>query len=188
MRKLGITLLAMALALVVAVMVAPNLTLAVDGGHKGIANDGKECSGCHAPHNTSGARPLFDQAFTGESYTTYPETENHTPGDPGDFSKACLSCHDGTDLIADTNSTISDHDSAFVIGTNLRDDHPIGFEYTASGVDDLESIASVNLPFFSGNNMECGTCHDPHDNSNNPYLRLTYGTDATLCDECHLNH
>ncbi|ABB30800.1 cytochrome c family protein [Geobacter metallireducens RCH3] len=58
-------------------------------------------------------------------------------------------------------------------GTNLMDDHPISFSYTAaynekvgsgsSAINPIATPLSKGLRFFGSNNrMECSTCHDPH--------------------------
>ncbi len=81
-------------------------------------------------------------------------------------------------------------------GTNLTDDHPIGFNYgavQAANPTKLNVVAGASpVKFFSGR-MECSTCHDPHVNYNvqgggdttlKPFLVMNNAGSA-LCLTCH---
>ena len=86
------------------------------------------------------------------------------------------------------------------LGTNLTDDHPIGFSYTAAQTETparLNSIALIkgnvntsNIKFFGATNkVECTSCHDPHiDNMayplQTPFLVMSNGG-SKLCLACH---
>ena len=75
------------------------------------------------------------------------------------------------------------------LGTDLRDDHPISFRFDASlhaANDQLVNPAGVMLPMHD-EMMRCGTCHDPHDNSLQPFLRLP-SENGELCIACHDLH
>jgi len=73
--------------------------------------------------------------------------------------------------IRDANGKIPSSEAA-LNGTNLTDDHPIGFSYTAARAEgnkanDLRSIADARdngLRFFGTNSdrVECSSCHNPH--------------------------
>lgn len=85
----------------------------------------------------------------------------------------------------------------------LRDEHPINFTYDAALAAKSVSLvvpttdASLGgtrtgfqpttghfLPLFDGQ-MQCATCHDPHDNSSyRPFLRAST-TGSALCLACH---
>lgn len=83
---------------------------------------------------------------------------------------------------------------------DLRNDHPISFDYTDSlaGADGgLQTRASIPAAFRffpnpSGNSdsLECSTCHDPHNYGSDvdrtqPFLVMTV-RDSALCTACHL--
>jgi predicted CXXCH cytochrome family protein len=132
---------------------------------------------------------------------------------PGGISALCLSCHDGTvavnnlynppnDLGADpTMGSGTELNASFQIdpnrpaytGTDLSDDHPVSFAYdgTLAGDDgNLETPASTDwvdagqtVPLFAGN-LECASCHDPHDDTVEPFLVKSNGASA-LCKTCH---
>jgi len=64
------------------------------------------------------------------------------------------------------------------IGSDLRNHHPIGITYDALKNPDLYPPKSgkVNgLPLYGRNSTQvgCASCHDPHDNSNRPFLRIS---------------
>ncbi|WP_029520625.1 cytochrome c3 family protein [Persephonella sp. IF05-L8] len=146
-------------------------------------------------------------------------TAGTTVGQPGDVSMACLSCHDGVNAINSiinmpgggfTNpqlvaftldggvSTIPTGtaatmptDSRGYIGTDLRNDHPVGVVYT-EGVASLRPTTEP-LPWDSNktiasllrnNKVECVSCHDPHKGENDAFLRAP-NTNSQLCTTCH---
>ncbi len=177
------------------------------------ATEGEVCVFCHIPHNAQPGKPLWNRTMPTSSYTmyssTYLERFNYpVPSDlgsansePGQLSRQCLSCHDGTVAIgsiyavrgtalgsaiavSDTNpdGTMKNTSSAF-IGTDLRKHHPVGFEYDSTktlsiGVDtktiELKGTPDSPVKLFasSGKNyVECSSCHDPHKN-NTKFLRV----------------
>jgi len=144
----------------------------------------------------------------------------------GAVSLLCLSCHDGTVGVNEYGNDTQDSRSrgsatgaaAFItaggsgnqyaIGLqgNLKNHHPIGFNYDLVAADDPE-IESADAAFFTNNygstpvrdhlyvnqgtglaqNMECATCHAVH-NKNNGGEKLLYVSDANsnFCLVCHL--
>ena len=86
------------------------------------------------------------------------------------------------------------------LGTNLTNDHPVGFNYadsyagrTANGGTALQTQAIATgsgAVFFTNgtlvNQMECASCHKVHDNAIDPFLRVTNAGSA-LCKACHTN-
>jgi predicted CXXCH cytochrome family protein len=118
---------------------------------------------------------------------------NATVGQPGAVSKLCMSCHDGTVAIGNFGTITSDNHlvtGKSLIGTNLSNDHPIGFTYDAAlvsadpGLVSPTTVVTAGLPLFSSK-MECSTCHGVHDNTNAPFLRKTNASSA-LCLTCHI--
>lgn len=85
------------------------------------------------------------------------------------------------------------------IGTDLRNDHPISLNYT-EGKAGLR-LKTTNLQVASGviwagattvgdllrgvtGTVECGSCHDPHEQTNATFLRASNASSA-LCIGCH---
>ncbi|NPA16106.1 MAG: cytochrome c3 family protein [Aquificae bacterium] len=124
------------------------------------------CVFCHTPHysnNSIGNAPLWNKPVsTSITFTVYgggSTLANTTVGQPGDASRACLSCHDGVSGVnvvinapgsgnINPSGVILDYRSSgtsslwrmpdsFAIGKNystratydLSDDHPVGLEY-----------------------------------------------------------
>jgi len=81
-------------------------------------------------------------------------------------------------------------------GVDLRNDHPIGFNYDTAQASDSGLRERTSLPAIlqqrlsiSGNQVECSTCHDPHltntsDTRNMFLVRPMEG--SQLCLDCHL--
>ena len=80
------------------------------------------------------------------------------------------------------------------LGSDLSNDHPVNFTYdaalaTADGglntpADPNNFVdAGAKFPLFGGK-MECGTCHDAHDNTNGTFL-VVPNSSSDLCTTCH---
>ncbi len=131
-----------------------------------------------------------------------------------DTSNLCMSCHDGTigvnNLVnppndINANPTMgSGHELDATgkiiasrptnMGNDLRNDHPVNFTYDAAlaaADGSLVTPASASyvdaghtVPLFGGK-LQCGSCHNAHDNTNVPFL--TKGNHASaLCKTCHV--
>ncbi len=158
------------------------------------------CLPCHTPHNAAMSQDgepnaLWNHAITDQTFEMYTTMAGHQGGQPEGPSKLCLSCHDGATAIDDfggndeyfNNVTIPD-DRPSNLGTDLRDDHPIGIEYPPpdlTGYNDASTFTGVKLVTINGvDRVECTSCHDPHDNSLGMFLRQTQ-TGSAICLECH---
>lgn len=160
------------------------------------------CAYCHTPHNastTNSTTPLWNHEDTVATYTMYssPSLDMTIAGSPAGVSLACLSCHDGTvaaDQLINFPSGVTGPDGVFFLGdslgTDLSNDHPISLTYNAT--QDPDFVAAVNsqvngLQLFggTGDQVECGTCHSVHDNTNEPFLRMSNAGSA-LCLACHV--
>lgn len=93
----------------------------------------------------------------------------------------CTACHSPGSVVGAGAPDFS----AFLIGTDLRNDHPVGIRFPATGpgIDfNVPGAAATGVRFFDTNgngrpdknevrmydagsgayNVECGSCHDPH--------------------------
>ena len=157
------------------------------------------CIFCHAPHNTRGVRPLWNRELPSASYNIYQSsTLDARPGQPTGASKLCLSCHDGTIALGSVLSRsdrIRMSGGEFIpaglanLGTDLSDDHPVSFYYSAGLVASDRQLASPQaLPeevrLDTSGQLQCTTCHDPHDNTFGDFLVM--GSEfGRLCRTCH---
>lgn len=124
----------------------------------------------------------------------------------------CLSCHDGSSMTStalvnppnntgaldwDTTAGASGEiNTTADLGTDLTNDHPIGFTYDAALIaadGELDSVVNITSdfgdnPFFGSGNDEmwCSSCHDVHGVAGaEAFLRISNAGSA-LCLACHL--
>ncbi len=157
------------------------------------------CIFCHAPHNTGGATPLWNRQFPVTSYSIYQSSTFDAPaGQPTGASKLCLSCHDGTIALGSVLSRAErirmaggDYIPAGLtnLGTNLSDDHPISFHYTAGlAASDGQLKSPHTLPqevkLDHDGQLQCTACHDAHYNSFRMFLTVS-DEFGGLCIACH---
>ncbi|MCU7927257.1 MAG: cytochrome C [Candidatus Thiodiazotropha sp. (ex Dulcina madagascariensis)] len=166
---------------------------------------GEICNVCHVPHNTDATAeaPLWNHAISSAVYTVYNSPTMDVTAEqpaPGGFSRLCLSCHDGTialDAYGGNTGTTFIHSRAS-LGTDLRDDHPVGIQWIHQTVragssicincHDIHNLAAPpgkELRFFNGK-VECPSCHDVH-NSQVMDVKLLRKPIAgsQLCFHCH---
>ncbi len=168
------------------------------------------CVYCHTPHNASSAiqAPLWNHdANLATTYTMYNNTVSATidmtvQAQVEGISLACLACHDGVMAISDYVNGADPDDqsltfagdfpgSTALLGTVLSDDHPISVVYDPAVDTAFQTVASVTgagLPLYIGtgvNQVECGSCHNVHDDTFSPFLRLA-NTGSALCLTCHI--
>lgn len=162
---------------------------------------GSACAFCHAPHNVLGnVTPLWDHQLSTQSYTPYnSSTYNSGPQTPsGSSSKLCLSCHDGTVAVGLTASkgaiaTTGSMAAIDNLGTNLSTGHPVGM--TPANDGQLASSLFANPPVTKdpavklvGGKVECVTCHDPHEQNNDPAVPMFLArsnANGAMCLACH---
>ncbi len=162
-------------------------------------SESQVCIFCHAPHNTKGVTPLWNRDLPTSSYQIYDSsTLDAVPGQPTGSSKLCLSCHDGTIALG---RVLSRPDQIRMLGgdflpsglsnlgTDLSDDHPISFHYTAGiAASDAQLVSPAALPpevkLDLTGQLQCTSCHDAHHNLFGSFLvkRLEFGE---LCTACH---
>ncbi len=176
-----------------------NLSASGTGSIKA-TSESEICIFCHTPHNASPQVPLWNRQDAGQNYTPYSSsTSDAAPGQPTGASLLCLSCHDGTialgDLISrDTPVAMAGGvttmpEGRSKLGTDLSDDHPVSFEYTealATADGRLKSPSTLTgaVKLDASGQVQCTSCHDPHDNSNGKFLVKGDGYGA-LCETCH---
>jgi hypothetical protein len=140
-------------------------------------------------------------------------TNNVMGNGTGSDGIGCLVCHSPDGMAATLGIAEGNDMRLFNIGTDLRDDHPIGINYpTVNGPStDWNSPAGVvgsSLYFDTNSNsrmdkaeirtyegkVECATCHDPHGvPSAGPgtvfkptFLRVDNAAGSAVCLTCHV--
>jgi predicted CXXCH cytochrome family protein len=128
-------------------------------------------------------------------------------------TRACMSCHDGTVALGSVlvyyNGTTSGPTTFTVTGTNttggklastskaymdpthMEKNHPLGVPKPAAKAGFSSYVASdggtgVWYRTSSDNNqyVECQSCHDPHNTTVMPFLRISNAGGA-ICSSCH---
>lgn len=167
------------------------------------STEGEVCVFCHTPHKAvAPQQPLWNRKDPGTTYTTYrSSTMKVVPGQPSGTSRLCLSCHDGTIALGNVASRSAEIPvlgggkmpaGPNNFGTDLSSHHPISFRYK----DSIRAGASLAPSPTSGvgpskkslleadGEVQCTSCHDPHDNTNGSFLRLSMRR-SELCTTCH---
>jgi predicted CXXCH cytochrome family protein len=169
------------------------------------------CLPCHTPHNAAPAVPLWNHAPGTGSYTVYDSvTLDSGPATISGITALCLSCHDDSIAVGSVVNNAASGTSGEItqitskmsvlysgttaaLGEDLSNDHPVSFTYdtalsgTDTGLND-PGVDGVNLAVQlfgpSGNQLECATCHNVHDNAIEPFLTMS-NTGSLLCLNCH---
>ena len=158
------------------------------------------CVFCHTPHNARPTRALWNRAVPGISYKLYESpTLTAAVNQPTGSSRMCLSCHDGTialeDLRVQPRGTrgqrvfLGNVTGRGSLGMDLSDDHPISFPYdTALALVKRDlvdpSILPGSLKLDATRQIQCVTCHDPHEDRIPKFLVME-NRFSQLCLSCH---
>jgi len=168
------------------------------------------CVYCHTPHGANMSvlkAPLWNRGVAEATGNTYAGLDLEVTTTLAEVNATdaplCLSCHDGASLTATltnppnvgTTTIVNNLTGNANIGTDLSNDHPIGFNYVTVQTSDLEIQLKANaegitgmtgaLSYGAGNDMWCSSCHDVHDNTNGTFLRVN-NAGSNLCLACHI--
>lgn len=154
----------------------------------------EDCAFCHTPHGMTTNKVLWNVKLTTAVYKIYQSTSlDAKVGQPTGSSKLCLSCHDGTvaptNIKGDNRIATQSLPGEVTLGTDLSDDHPVSFAYTAEilALDpQIRSPATLpdHLKLDKNFEMQCTTCHDPHTNIFGHFLVMP-NYQSQLCTSCH---
>ena len=180
-----------------------NLSVSGPGGIKA-ASETQICIFCHTPHNSSPSAALWNRGDPGSTYQPYTSSTSQSgAGQPNGSSLLCLSCHDGTIALGNVLSRPSPIamtggvstipvTAPGYIGTDLSDDHPISFMYSpelavARGELADPSLLDPRIKLDIAGQIQCTSCHDPHDNTYGKFLVMSNQATA-LCTSCHVKN
>jgi len=164
------------------------------------------CLYCHVPHSgVQGANAaLWSQTLSVQTYKTYGSTTLHnTTQQPvlGGDSSLCLSCHDGTVAVGQTQpfGQIQMSGSMYPadkFGTDLQGSHPFSLKLPIVDAPDLvTSLATSHTTAdptgavkLINNDVECTSCHSPHaqmiDTVSKNFL-VRDSSNGQMCLACH---
>jgi predicted CXXCH cytochrome family protein len=165
-----------------------------------------------SPTGTPANSPLWSHTMSTATYQTYTGYNmKAVVGQPDGTTKLCLSCHDGTVALSyyrtfpsngqtSTTTMASINGGASNFGTDLRNDHPVSFVYNAalvsldpkmydptvtnSGLGAGSSTIDADM-LDANHEVQCTSCHDPHNNSGAPHMLVKSNTSSALCLTCH---
>jgi predicted CXXCH cytochrome family protein len=127
----------------------------------------------------------------------------------GSVTSLCMTCHDGTVAVDSLHNDPNDGlggvsgggvdasgivTGAVNVGEDLSNDHPVNFTYdtaldTADGeLADPTSAAVIALltsTTATGGDVQCSSCHDPHNGSGLPAFVPVTMVGSQLCLVCH---
>ncbi len=194
-------------AVAVTLLVAGGAVAQVSGTAHDLSGQGTNptnevCVFCHTPHGASPSVPLWNHTLSTQAYTEYTSpTMDSTSVGPlqggTGVSNLCLSCHDGSVALSSLVNNPPTGDPGIGVmgavnanlGTDLSNDHPVNIIYDEAVDAELVARATVLLTldlFGAGaNELQCASCHDPHNDSNNPFLVISNAGSA-LCTTCHI--
>jgi predicted CXXCH cytochrome family protein len=137
------------------------------------------CLSCHDGVNAS-------TVVHGNPVSTKHDLVKPPGSDPPDTTSQpnCERCH----------SDLYGRRRTLVLGTDLSNDHPISMPYPTTAQDPAFKVPtdlqkgwgglSQNDVKLYGGWVECGSCHNVHDNDQAPFLRKSNASSA-LCTTCH---
>ena len=181
----------------------------LSNGNNGSTSTSDEiCVFCHTPHNASSAgfAPLWNRTTVlATDFYTGPGSLNATvdlASVNATDAPLCLSCHDGSSLAQALNNPPNANLDAgtsvgitigtnAILGTDLSNDHPVGFDYSGintldAEIETLADATAKGVQFFAGGtDMWCSSCHDVHDNTNGAFLNVD-NAGSNLCLACHI--
>lgn len=181
----------------------------VNGSNAEAGANAEICVYCHTPHGANVSvttAPLWNRT-TGAVVGLYSGLAINGDATAATVAQTdaplCISCHDGnlSEVLANepnggaTNTAAYAFTSAAAnLGTNMNNDHPIGFNYSVADAGDPELVAKATvqaaagmsgaLNYGGGDQMWCSSCHDVHNNTAAPFLRMS-NAGSNLCLTCH---
>jgi len=176
-------------------------------GEPWLAAEDSQCYVCHLPPAFGQPGVVWNHELPTQApgYYTVTSSTIASVGQPQGFSAKCMGCHEG----APDGPAINDYGGAtggteFVtggeaFGRDLRQHHPVSFTFddnlaslhgglnepstTQSGLTSSGTIAGDML--YSGQ-LECTSCHDPHDYSIGQFLVKPVAESDGICFTCHI--
>lgn len=208
-----------------------NLSSSGTGNNRTTATD-QICVFCHTPHggDTGAPVPLWNKKLTTSTFTTYNELKTSSLDGSvltvGSVSLACLSCHDGSQAMDNminqpgsggynvngasftsgvvTGNMMMGGEPFPKLGTDLRNDHPIGIQYCGGGLtganstvngtcNDLDFVTAIKTKSINGNQVfwvDTNSDGIRQKTDLSLYTRSFGGTDgpSVECASCHDPH
>jgi predicted CXXCH cytochrome family protein len=148
------------------------------------------CFPCHVPHSSRTNRP----DLRAEHVPYASSTMAARPGAPTGATRICLSCHDGTIAVGETQLRRLKMTMDFIpagspsnLGTDLRKSHPVSFR-PADGGRTHDPADGDPVKLDPSGQLQCTSCHDPHREFGDPVVGkflVKPSQRSALCLSCH---
>jgi predicted CXXCH cytochrome family protein len=128
------------------------------------------CEPCHLPHGATGDRLWATTKSSGGGWNSLT------------ISQLCGSCHYGTPAYPGMVGVAHDQTN-YAYNTSNH-----GYQTTnlaSRSSFDNAAMGASGLPYVAGASIQCSSCHNPHENTVRPFMRLASGTVESLCLMCH---
>lgn len=200
MRNIHMAAAGLALALTVGAGLAQD---GLEGSKHDFSNkdwfDGDKCGVCHTPacNDPPPVAPLWNpRADLARSFAPQRGARGNLPGQG---TLTCLRCHDGTvakaigtaGLPAATGVNKPRFANKFNPGVfrsgHGTTDHPVGIPYpnVAKGFRPMTTVVAGGAVALPAGNVECVSCHDPHNHSGEKHMLVSTIARSALCLTCH---
>jgi len=152
---------------------------------------GDKCAACHVPKNENvpHVAPLWNQRADLKRRFNH---QDQPASRSGDGTRICLQCHDGTLAkpvvpgVKTTRFVHSRHPQAYTAGHG-RSDHPVGVIYPSFSdkFHPITSVLSKGTVLLPQGRVECTSCHNPHNQTDAPFMLVQSNARSALCLTCH---
>ncbi len=149
------------------------------------------CGACHTPESKKlpAAAPLWNPLANLKR--TFGASLKDSKS-AGEGTRMCIRCHDGT-IAKDFTPTplkgrVVNIQNPGIFGTGHgSSDHPVGVKYPMldRGFKPASVVTSQGRIVLPAGKVECISCHDPHNQSELPYMLVTTNARSNLCLSCH---
>lgn len=138
------------------------------------------CEVCHVPHNATGSKRLWQAA----PLVAAGNWETSTVG------QLCGTCHYTGGALNPVNNRFGTPPSEQDGNAYYASAHGRSMNTLTVTLGDTQDTL-VGKPYMTAANIECTSCHNPHDHTVRPFLRnnanTAPGTITGVCADCHLN-
>lgn len=156
---------------------------------EGLLQDFTLCRVCHIPSKMAAVEPLWYRKEVTRDFDIekHVESERHHLFPADNTSRSCLFCHDGTVAKGFPRKEKSAHEQVSLLeGTPepVANLHLHLFGFDRDNQESSEPAESSALMLDPNSRITCATCHDPHNNELDNFLRVT-NEGSAICMDCH---
>ena len=152
---------------------------------------GDACGACHTPQRPAAPKvaPLWDP---GADLTRRFGAATEAKDRAGNGTLACLRCHDGTVAPPAVSGSLRTQVADKRRGSRFQpahgsSNHPVGKAYPRMDPEfrPMSFVTLKGTVILPGGNVECISCHDPHNGVDQKFFLVTSNARSALCLTCH---